>query len=93
MQIQGLGNVNGAQRVTNAHGPHNARPAPHVRGDSLNIDQLDISPEADLVSRARDLPDVRQERIDSIRAQIEAGTYETEAKLNAALSSLLDEIA
>jgi anti-sigma28 factor (negative regulator of flagellin synthesis) len=57
------------------------------------VDELDISPEADFVAQARDLPEIREDRVAQIRAQIEAGTYETSAKLDAALSRLLDEIA
>jgi negative regulator of flagellin synthesis FlgM len=39
-----------------------------------------------------DLPDVRQDRVNEIRAQIKAGTYDTDEKLDLALSRLLDEI-
>ena len=55
-------------------------------------DQLDISREADLVSRVRELPEIRAERVEQIRAQIEAGRYETEDKLDVAVSRLLDEL-
>ena len=34
---------------------------------------------------------VRAERVEEIRAQIEAGTYETDEKLDLALGRLLDE--
>jgi negative regulator of flagellin synthesis FlgM len=37
-------------------------------------------------------PEVRAERLAQIKAAIEAGTYETPEKLEAALSKLLDEI-
>jgi negative regulator of flagellin synthesis FlgM len=44
------------------------------------------------VEQARDIPDIRQDRVNEIRQQIASGTYETEAKLNAAVERLLDEI-
>jgi negative regulator of flagellin synthesis FlgM len=94
MQIQGLGHIHGPQQISAPHtarGP-SATQAPELR-DSINVDQLDISPEADMVSRTRDIPDIRQERVDSIRQQIAAGTYDTNEKLDLALSRLLDEIA
>jgi len=59
----------------------------------LGVDQLDISPEAELVSRVRDLPDVRTDRVAELRAQIATGVYESEAKLDVALGRLLDELA
>jgi negative regulator of flagellin synthesis FlgM len=56
-------------------------------------DQIDISPEAEMVSKVNDLPEVRADRIAEIRQQIESGTYETEAKLDVAVGRLLDEMA
>ena len=53
---------------------------------------MDISREADLVSRIRDIPDVRTERVAEIRAAIAAGTYETPDKLEIAVGRLMDEI-
>jgi len=54
---------------------------------------VDISPEAQLLSQARDLPEIRADRVAAIKAQIASGTYETDAKLDAALENLLDEFA
>ncbi len=56
------------------------------------VDQLDISPEADLASRISGMPEMRMDRVAEIRAQIASGAYETDAKLDAALDRLLDEI-
>ena len=91
MQIQGVYHIHGAQPV---QAPHQLRPAQPTSGNSHSapVDQLDISPEADLVSRARDASDIRADRVAQLRAQIEAGTYETEEKLDFAVGRLLDEI-
>ncbi len=93
MQIHGLGQVHGPQQISAPHTQHTAAQVDSPRSDSLHIDQLDISPQADLVSRVRDLPDIRDDRVADIRQQIAAGTYETGDKLDLALSRLLDEIA
>ena len=93
MQIHGLGQVHGPQQVKAPHTQQPSRPVDAPRGDNINIDQLDISPEADLVSRARELPEIRQDRVNDIRQQIASGAYETDAKLDAALDRLLDELA
>lgn len=91
MQIQGPSHLHGAQPI---NAPHRAaQAAPNGGTRSLTeVDQLDISREADLVSRVQGLPDIRTDRVAELRAQIASGTYETDAKLDVALDRLLDEI-
>jgi len=55
-------------------------------------DELEISDVARLTELAREVPEIRQDRVASIRAQIAEGTYETDAKLDVAIERLLDEI-
>ena len=93
MQIHGIGQIHGPQSISAPHGPRHAAPAQPSAGDLHGIDQLDISPEADLVSRVRDLPEIRTDKVAAIRAQIESGVYETDEKLDLAVSRLLDEFA
>ena len=91
MQIHGTSNIHGPQRINPPH--RNQGPAPNRAPDpARHSDQLDISREADLVSRAREIPDIRAEQVASIRARIEAGTYETQEKLEVAVGRLLDEL-
>jgi negative regulator of flagellin synthesis FlgM len=92
MQIHGLAHVHGAQSI---NGPHRTQAAgPAQQTDAwTNVDELDISQEADLVSRVRDLPDVRADRVAQLRAEIAAGVYETDEKLDIALGRLLDEMS
>jgi negative regulator of flagellin synthesis FlgM len=90
MQIHGISHLHGAQPVSGPHrtqAPVSASPA----DGWLGVDELDISHEAELVSRVRDLPDVRAERVAQIRAEIAAGVYETDAKMNVAVGRLVDE--
>ena len=92
MQIHGPTQVHGPQSINAPHraqAPQTAAQTGHVTG----ADQLDISREADMVSRARELPDIRTERVAEIRAAIEAGTYETGDKLDIAVGRLMDEIS
>jgi negative regulator of flagellin synthesis FlgM len=92
MQIYGTTHVHSAQPLASPHrlGPTQAaRPAAADYG----VDQLDLSPEAELAAQVRDLPEIREDRVAAIRAQIASGTYETPEKLDIALSRLLDEIA
>ena len=93
MQINGPAHLHGAQAINPPHHAARASRASEVQFSSLaQVDQLDISYESDLVSRAHDLPAIRQDRVAEIRAQIASGTYETDEKLNGALERLLDEI-
>ena len=90
MQIHGIGGVNGPQQVQPTQGIEETKA---TDATSLHeADQVDISPEADMISRVHELPDIRADRVAEIRAQIEAGAYETEEKLDIAVGRLLDEL-
>ncbi|WP_197443547.1 flagellar biosynthesis anti-sigma factor FlgM [Maioricimonas rarisocia] len=54
-------------------------------------DEVDISSAARLLDQLND-PQVRAARLAEIKAAIDAGTYETEDKLEAALDKLLTDI-
>jgi negative regulator of flagellin synthesis FlgM len=91
MQINGPAHLHTAQSI---NAPHRTPAPPAGPSSTTNreVDQLDISQEADLVSRVHDAPDIRADRVAEIRAQIESGVYETDDKLDIALNRLLDEI-
>jgi negative regulator of flagellin synthesis FlgM len=91
MYIQGTSYIHGAQQINAPHRSYNSQPASAPQR-TASTDQLDISREADMVSRARDLPDIRADKVARIKAQIASGAYETPEKLDLALSRLLDEI-
>jgi negative regulator of flagellin synthesis FlgM len=92
MQIYGATHIHAAQPLAP---PHRLSPtqAPPAAGADYGVDQLDLSPEAEFVAQARDLPEIREDRVAALRAQIASGTYETAEKLDIAVSRLLDEIA
>ena len=46
-----------------------------------------------MISRIRDVPDIRADRVADIRQQIEAGNYDTDDKLEVAIGRLFDELA
>lgn len=90
MRIQGPTYVHHAHAVNSPHRAQTARGA-EFRSAS-QTDQLDISSEAQFISRVHDLPEMRADRVASLRAQIQSGTYESEEKLHTAMERLLDEI-
>ena len=90
MEIYGPSQVQGPQSIK---ATQRLQPTPNEAAvDNTPVDQVDISPEAELVSQVNDLPEIRADRVAEIRAQIEAGTYETDEKLDVAVGRLLDEI-
>ena len=91
MQIQGPTQIHGAQPINAPHRTQAPQPAARS-GQATGADQLDISREAEMISRVREVPEIRTNRVAEIRAQIEAGVYETDDKLDLAVDRLLDEI-
>lgn len=94
MQIYGANGVHGVQNLS---APHSRKiDAPQTTSSIQPQDEVQISSAADaasFVDQVRQVPDIRQDRVAAIKAQIADGTYETSGKLDAALSALLDEIA
>ena len=92
MQIQGISQLHGAHSVQPSSRFNQSIQQPQTNSSFNGPDQLDISPEAQLISQSRDVPGIRADRVAAIRAEIQNGTYETDEKLNVALERLLDEI-
>ena len=87
MDIQGMGGpgrVDGVQRV-------NKIAKAYAAADVKAADRVSISPEAGLIAKALAIPEVRQDRIQEIQAQIKSGTYETDARLGGALDRFMVE--
>ena len=91
MEIHGPGQINGPHSIQAPQRIQASKPE-SVSVDQGPLDQVDISTEADLISQVHDLPDIRADRVADIRAELEAGTYETDDKLDVAVGRLLDEI-
>ena len=75
-----------AQTGSRTSGASSPRPA---ASSHQAPDRADISEAARLLSHLRELPDVRQDLVDRVRGEIEAGRYETEHKLNEAVDEIL----
>jgi negative regulator of flagellin synthesis FlgM len=91
MHIYGPAQLHGAQPIG---APHSSRMTNRQAASEVSPiqDELQLSDAGQLVDKVRDLPEIRQDRVDQIRAQIADGTYETEEKLGIAMGRLLDEI-
>jgi negative regulator of flagellin synthesis FlgM len=92
MQIYGPTQVHGPQQISAPHATRTAE-ATHSTSSIRGGDEVAISDAGELLAQIRDLPEMRLDRVAELRAAIAGGAYETEDKLDAALESLLDEIA
>ncbi len=92
MHIYGPAHLHGAQPIGPPHSSRPAQPAAPTRSVPIE-DEVQISDAAQMVEQAKELPEIRWERVNQLRAQIAAGTYETDDKLQIAIGRLLDEIA
>ena len=92
MQIYGPSHLHGPQGVNTPHAARLTQPNTAARPSADTADTLEISSAGAAASRLADIPDIRYERVATLKAQIQAGTYETADKLDGALDALLDEI-
>lgn len=74
------------------HGPVD-RPESGVTRAESGHDRVEISQAAQLLNRSVDVPQVRLDLVERVRAQIENGTYETPDKLDLALEKLTRDLA
>ncbi|MBN2291207.1 MAG: flagellar biosynthesis anti-sigma factor FlgM [Pirellulales bacterium] len=95
MHIYGPTHLHGPQPIGPPHNNRISKPETNSSSAPIN-DELQISSAAQeaagMVEKVNQIPDIRQDRVDAIRAQIEAGTYETDEKIQTAVERLLDEI-
>lgn len=55
-------------------------------------DRVDISDRARLLAQLSSLPDMREDLVSQVRSEIAAGTYDTDDKLDQAISNLLQDL-
>ncbi len=89
MEIQGPGNINKAQRIGPTEPVNRAekteQSTPVSREDAVELTEI-----SKLLSRLSSTPEIRHERVEAIRQEIERGDYLTDDKLNSAVNRLID---
>ena len=90
MRIEGLNNLPNIKKLEKKQ----ARPVePAVKTPPASgTDSVQISSEAKTVSNVYKLPVIRHEKVNSVKAEIDKGTYLTPEKLNKALDALLKDL-
>lgn len=91
MNIQHTGGVQGPQPIQ-PNRPVTPKTQVEAAARTQRTDRAEISEQARLLGKLRDVPPLRQEKIDAIRQQIDDGTYETEDKLQVAIERLLEDL-
>lgn len=91
MQVYGPSHLHGPQSIS---APHTS-PAQRATGGRTSApiqDEVQISSQGEILAKLADIPDIRHDKVQALRAAIAGGTYETDARLGKALDRLLDEI-
>ena len=87
--INGLGNSSPVQKIVNQ--PLQKQVPADAPKQLAMTDKLELSGVSHLLKSLRS-NDVRVDKVAEVKAQIEAGTYEDDQKLDAALDRLLDDL-
>jgi flagellar biosynthesis anti-sigma factor FlgM len=92
MDVRGVGSVSGASPIR----PTRVAPATHnpaaASKPQFPRDELQLSSAGKLLDQLSQTADVRQERLARIKEAIANGTYDTDEKLEAALSRMFDAV-
>ena len=86
--IGGIDPTGGPQPVQ----PNPSPKTPEASAAPEQTDTVEISLQAQMASKAADIPPIRADLVARVKAEIEAGTYETPEKLAAAVTRLLEEL-
>jgi negative regulator of flagellin synthesis FlgM len=89
--INSVGNHNPVQKVT-SQPIHKQVPATAPK-QMPATDKLELSGVGQMLKTLKSSGDVRMDKVAQIKAQLESGTYESEAKLDAAIDKLMDDLA
>lgn len=92
MDVRGVGSVSGAAPIR----PMGGSPATRETGVSrpqAPRDELELSSAGKMLDQLSQNPDLRTERLNQIKAAIANGTYDTDEKLEAALSRMFDVLS
>jgi len=92
MQIRPTSNVQNTQAV-NLQPKTASTNSVSNNGTALPVDQLDISPQAQMMGTMAAGGEVRTDRVAELRAQIANGSYDSAEKLDAAVGRMLDVFA
>ena len=90
IDTQPASRVGRADGISRRAGDEGVAPAgPARRG---GVDRVEVSDTARYLAKLRDLPAVRQDLVDRVRGEIEAGVYESPEKIEQAIDELVEDL-
>ena len=93
MNISGVSSTHGSASVNSVQGVEAADATSKTQSEGLTEVRDNVSLSVDAVQAAETVGDVRLDRVNSIRAAIADGSYETPEKLDVAIDRLLDRLS
>ena len=93
MNISGVSSTQGSASVNNVQSIEATESTAKTQSEGLTEVNDNISLSVDAVQAAETVGDVRLDRVNSIRAAIADGSYETPEKLDVAIDRLLDRLS
>lgn len=92
MEIYGAGGTQGPQPIYPRLAAFSVDAGQTIQAGTPR-DRIEISPLGQMLDSISRLPEIRHERVEAIRREIAAGTYETPEKLELALDRMIDELS
>lgn len=92
MDVSGVGSVSGATPARAVAPTTNVSQPPTASPVVAPQDELEISSAGKMLDRLSETPEIRAERLAQIQEAIESGAYDTDEKLEAALSKMFDSL-
>ena len=88
-----IGNTEGVGGIGRIDGPMQPKPVsrPEQLKSSGPLDRVDISSQAQMMSDALSLPEIRADRVEEVRKLMESGRLLTNKRIEAALDRFLEE--
>lgn len=69
-----------------------ARTSTDSATSTTTSDRVELSEQARLLSKLKQLPEVREGLVNSVKSQIDSGNYDTEERFDTAINALLDDL-
>lgn len=94
MRIGGHGELENLRKSLMRDDPAQAKKpgAEDPRGKAARSDEVELSSESRILGRMKQVPEVRQERIESIRKEIARGEYLTPERVESGIRKMLNEL-
>jgi negative regulator of flagellin synthesis FlgM len=87
--VSGINSTQSPRPIQPASTPKTAGP---IASTSQTSDTVEISQQARVAAKLASLPEVRSDLVSRVKGEIQAGTYDTQDKLNTAIDRMLNEM-